>query len=285
VTEAVGIVGRGRVGTDLLGLLGDHDVPGVAVDLTEGLGPVLDLPLVVEAITEELSTKRGVVADLLRARADRVVLTTTSSFTAAEVATSGDGAAASPRVAAWHPFRPMRRRRLVEVACHADTADDVRAAALTLAHRLDLTAIPVADRTGFVVNRILKRWTHAAVDSAAGRRPEAVDAVLLDAGFPMGPFAVIALVGPDTSLRIARRFETVHGARFRAPALLSGEAAAPATHPVDDVLGAVRSATVDEMTRVLADGCAPDDLATALRLGAGWPESVVTAWLADAMRA
>lgn len=290
MTAPVGIVGRGRVGSDLVRLMDLHGLPCIAVDLDDGLAPLDDVDVIVEAITEDLADKRSVVAALVAADPHRVVLTTTSSFTAAEVATPPGASDPSPRVAAWHPFRPMHRRRLIELAAHPSTDADVLERARALAHALDLTCLEVPDRTGFVVNRVLKRWTHAALDAAGDQTAEEVDDVFTADGFPLGPFAVVSLVGPVTSLRIARRFESVYGPRFRPPARLAAAAsnAPPRTGaplPTRDVLSEARLATADEIGRLVAAGCAADTVATGLVLGAGWPRELVDAWVGDAIRA
>jgi 3-hydroxybutyryl-CoA dehydrogenase len=168
-------------------------------------GVLADVDLAVEAVVEDLAVKRELFADLGRICAPGAVLaTTTSSLPVAECA------AASGRpwdVVGLHFFNPAPAMRLVEVVRTDATAADVVATARALCTRLDKTGVECGDRTGFIVNYLLFAYLNRAVALLDdGADPEAVDtAVTTEFGYPLGPFALLDVVGLDVSLAILRR--------------------------------------------------------------------------------
>lgn len=168
-------------------------------------GVLADVDLVVEAVVEDMAVKRELFADLGRICAPEAVLaTTTSSLPVAECATASGR---SRHVVGLHFFNPAPAMRLVEVARTDATSADVVATARALCTRLGKTGVECGDRTGFIVNYLLFAYLNRAVALLDdGADPETVDnAVTTEFGYPLGPFALLDVIGLDVSLAILRR--------------------------------------------------------------------------------
>lgn len=128
--------------------------------------------------------------------------TTTSSLSIGEL---GDASARPDRFAGLHVFNPVEKMKLVELAFPDAATADTRAAFQRLCQTLGKTAIEVPDVPGFVVNRLLFPFAFEAVRlmEATGLEPEAIDSCMkLGAGHPLGPLALLDLVGLDVSSAI-----------------------------------------------------------------------------------
>jgi 3-hydroxyacyl-CoA dehydrogenase/enoyl-CoA hydratase/carnithine racemase len=294
----VGIVGAGLMATQIATLFAQRlEVPLVVRDLdqeivdralesileelpeavarvagTTGYDGFEDCDLVLEAVVERLDVKRQVFAELReRVPPDAVLLTNTSSLSVA--AMGGD--------AGLHFFNPVALMPLVEIVRHPGTSDAALATAWDVTQRLRKRGVVVADAPGFVVNRVLTRFTRVLMDALEhGNTADEVDEAVLSLGMPMAPSVVLQMVGPQVAKHV---LETMHAAfpdRFPlSPALdaiARGEEPPVLEHRprtreqiVDDAMSAV----ADEIFRLLEDGVVADakDVDTCLLLGAGWP--------------
>ena len=160
---------------------------------------------VVEAIVEEREAKTALMADLRGALPDTTVLATTTSSLSVE-----DLAAASgqpERYVGLHVFNPVTKMDLVELVFPAAASQSTRERAFALCETLGKTAVEVPDLPGFVVNRLLFPFLFEAVRlrEETGLEPAAVDSCLqLGAGHPMGPLALLDLVGLDVAQSIGK---------------------------------------------------------------------------------
>ena len=172
--------------------------------LTTELADLADCDLVVEAIVEELEPKRELFAELGRLlRDDAVLATNTSALPVTEIATA---AARPERVVGLHFFNPAPVLPLVEVVAGRASAAWAVERAAGIVEGWGKTPIRVADSPGFIVNRVNRPFTLEPLRllrSGAGTI-ESIDAALTDAGFPMGPFALMDLIGIDVNLAAAR---------------------------------------------------------------------------------
>lgn len=202
------MVDRGRMTEserdEVLGrLVGATDVAGLA-----------EADLVVEAIVEDLPTKLDLFARLDSVcKPGAVLATTTSSLPVVEMA------AATTRpgdVIGLHFFNPATVMKLVEIVVPMTTAADVVATAHDVCRATGKVAVECGDRAGFIVNALLFPYLNDAVrmlESGYASMDEIDAAIKAATRFPMGPFALLDVVGNDVSLAIQR---TLHR-EFRDP--------------------------------------------------------------------
>jgi 3-hydroxybutyryl-CoA dehydrogenase len=160
----------------------------------------------VEAVAEHHGMKSEILAELgelsRHAGQDAVLATTTSSLSISELAQASGH---PERFVGFHPFNPVPRMKLVELAFPAQASEQTRERARALAEAIGKTPVRVPDSPGFVVNRLLFPYLFAAVElmSESGMEAEDVDRCMsLGAGMPMGPLALLDYVGLDVSQAI-----------------------------------------------------------------------------------
>jgi 3-hydroxyacyl-CoA dehydrogenase/enoyl-CoA hydratase/carnithine racemase len=172
-----------------------------------------DCDFVIEAVFEEMSIKKQVLADLEKHVSNNCVLATnTSSLSVAEMAADLDH---RERVVGFHFFNPVAVMPLVEIVRGPATEEDTLATALDVAKALKKTAVVVKDAAGFVVNRILLRLMaeiFATVDE--GTPVEVADVALRPLGLPMPPYVLLQLVGPAVALHVVENLQATFGDRF-----------------------------------------------------------------------
>ena len=160
-------------------------------------------PVVVEAISEDVETKRGLYEQLADVLDDDTVLaTTTSSLSVAELA---EASGRPDRFGALHVFNPVDKMKLVELSFPQAASEDTKQRLHQLCERLEKTAVEVPDAAGFVVNKLLFPYLFDAVRllERNGLSPDAIDTCMkLGAGHPMGPLALLDFVGLDVAAAI-----------------------------------------------------------------------------------
>jgi 3-hydroxybutyryl-CoA dehydrogenase len=158
--------------------------------------------VVVEAIAERVDAKGKLLKTLAEACPDADLATTTSSLGVAELGSrSGD----PERVFGLHPFNPVVRMELIELCLPQGTRDGIGERAAAWCEAMGKTVVVVPDEPGFVVNRLLFPYLFDAVRllERTGMKPEEVDRCLtLGAAYPMGPLALLDLVGIDVAAAI-----------------------------------------------------------------------------------
>ncbi len=171
--------------------------------------------IAIEAVPEQLSLKRSVFAQLAGAIAPQALLATnTSSLSVAEIA---QGFAGRDRVIGLHFFNPPVAMKLVEIVEIDETSDETIAAAHAFVERIGKTAVMTADTPGFIVNRVARPYylqSMRALERGVATIEE-LDALARAAGFRMGPFELMDLIGLDVNLATS---ESVYE-RLRAPRL------------------------------------------------------------------
>jgi 3-hydroxybutyryl-CoA dehydrogenase len=176
------------------------------VQVVTDLDELSHATFLIEAVIEHHGSKAEVLSDLseLKSHADAeaVLATTTSSLSIAELA----AATGSPeRFVGLHVFNPVPRMKLVELVFPAEASAETRERARGLCEGLEKTPVEVPDIPGFVVNRLLFPYLFHAVELQAetGMAAEDIDRCMtLGAGLPMGPLALLDLVGLDVSQAI-----------------------------------------------------------------------------------
>jgi 3-hydroxybutyryl-CoA dehydrogenase len=155
--------------------------------------------LVIEAVVEELEPKVELLKTVGAAAAEADLASTTSSLPLTELA-SGSGHA--ERVFGLHPFNPVVRMELVELCIPEGARDEIAARARTWCESIGKTVVEVPNEPGFVVNRLLFPYLFDAVRlmEQTGMKPEDVDRCMtLGANYPMGPLALLDLIGLDVA--------------------------------------------------------------------------------------
>ncbi|GAC1325827.1 MAG: hypothetical protein NVSMB25_24710 [Thermoleophilaceae bacterium] len=158
---------------------------------------------VVEAIVEEPAAKETLYAELNTILDENAVVASTTSALSVEGLAQASGRPAS--FAGLHLFNPVERMALVELAFPTGASADTRERSRSLCEALGKTAVEVPDAAGFVVNRLLFPYLFSAVRllERHGLEPVVVDTCMrLGAAHPMGPLAVLDLVGLDVSASI-----------------------------------------------------------------------------------
>ncbi|WP_406863943.1 3-hydroxybutyryl-CoA dehydrogenase [Streptomyces sp. HUAS MG47] len=180
-----------------------------------------DVDLAVEAIAEDLQIKQQLFATLDKiCKPGAVLATTTSSLPVVACAS----ATSRPQdVIGMHFFNPAPAMKLVEIVRTALTADDVHATVREVTTKIKKHPVDCGDRAGFIVNALLFPYLNNAVKMVEAHYATMDDidtAMKLGAGYPMGPFELLDVVGLDVSLAIE---QVLHG-EFRdqglAPAAL-----------------------------------------------------------------
>ena len=181
----------------------------------EALG---DVDIVVEAIAEDLDIKTQLFRDLDRiCKPGAILATTTSSLPIAECAK----ATARPEdVIGMHFFNPAPVMKLVEVVTTDQTATDVDETVKALCAQVGKVAVSCGDRAGFIVNALLFPYLNDAVllHEKGASLDEVDEAIKTGAGFPMGPFQLLDVVGNDVSLAIQKELHAEFGEPGFAPA-------------------------------------------------------------------
>jgi len=177
--------------------------------LTTELADLADCDLVIEAVLEELDLKRQVFSELDRVTQPEAVLATnTSALSVSEIA---EATSRPQRVVGMHFFNPAPVLPLVEIVRALESSEEAVDAAYEWAERAGKEPVRCNDTPGFIVNRILIPLLNDCVRvlDEAGVQPEAMDkAMTKGAGWPMGPCALIDLIGVDVHVHAS---QALHG--------------------------------------------------------------------------
>ncbi|WP_283137285.1 3-hydroxyacyl-CoA dehydrogenase family protein [Rhizohabitans arisaemae] len=189
------------------------------VTFSASLADLADVDLVVEAVPEVMELKTRLFTELDRVcKPSAILATNTSSLSVTAIAaTTGR----PEQVIGVHFFNPAPIMRLVEIVRTVLTPDDVARDVAEFVARLGKTTVTVGDRAGFVVNRLLLGYlNHAAhlLDAGIASRDDVDTAMRLGAGLPMGPFALLDLIGLDTSYGVCEVLFRESRDRRHAPA-------------------------------------------------------------------
>lgn len=181
-----------------------------------------DCDLVIEAVVEEMHTKKGVFAELDRICPPHAVLASnTSSLSITEL---GAVTRRPEKVIGFHFFNPAPVMPLLEIVVGLQTAEETVALGRALAERLNKTVVISKDRPGFIVNRLLIPYLLDAIrllEEGVATMEDIDTAMKLGLNHPMGPFTLMDFVGLDTLLFIAdAMFEEFKDPRYAAPPLL-----------------------------------------------------------------
>lgn len=185
-----------------------------------------DADLVIEVVPEDYELKRQVFAGLdAVVRADTILATGTNALSVTRLAADSQR---PERVLGVHFFNPAPAMKLVEVVSSVLTAPTAVAAITELARDLGKDPIAVGDRPGFVADGLLFGYLNqaAAMYEARYATREDIDAAMrLGCGLPMGPLALLDLIGVDTARTVLEAMYAESQDRLHAPAPILGQLA------------------------------------------------------------
>lgn len=189
---------------------------------TLALEDFADCDLVVEAIVENLDRKKELFAELDRiVKPEAILASNTSSISITELMTA---TRRPTRFLGLHFFNPVPLMKLAEVVSTVVTEPEVAQLGLDFARRLGKTPVLTTDRAGFIVNRLLIPYLVDAVralQEGVGTIEDIDQGMKLGCNHPMGPFALMDLVGVDTTCYITEiLFNEFRESRFAPPPLL-----------------------------------------------------------------
>jgi len=173
------------------------------VRATASLNDLVDVDLVIESVVEDLAVKKDLFAELDGiCKPETILATNTSTLPVVEMAMATGRA---DLVCGIHFFNPAPAMSLVEVVRPLTASDATVAAAVDFATRCGKEPVEVKDQAGFIVNALLFPYLNNAIRmyEQGVATKEGIDSAMKGGcGFPMGPFALLDLVGLDTSLAI-----------------------------------------------------------------------------------
>jgi 3-hydroxybutyryl-CoA dehydrogenase len=181
----------------------DRDAILARVSATDHLGKLADCDLVIESVVEDLAVKKELFAELEQiVKPSGILASNTSTLPVVELAMATQR---PDQVCGIHFFNPAPVMQLVEVIKPITASDDTIKSALAFATACGKDAVEVVDRAGFVVNALLFPYLNNAVrmfEQGTASMEDIDTAMQGGCNFPMGPFALLDLVGLDTSLAI-----------------------------------------------------------------------------------
>jgi len=179
-----------------------HDLLGHISSTTDlaGLG---DCDLAFEAVPEKLELKKQTFAALDQVlKPEAILATNTSSLPVIDMAVATNR---PDRVVGFHFFNPATVMKLVELVHTVATDEKVVESAKQFALGLGKVAVPCRDRAGFIANLLLFPYLNAATrmyDQGYALREDIDAAMQLGCGHPMGPLALLDLIGLDSAYEI-----------------------------------------------------------------------------------
>lgn len=259
--------------------------------IVDDLAHIGDPDLIIEAVVEDMRIKQALLRELEEISGAKTILATnTSALSVGELAT---GLSNPGRLLGLHFFNPAPVMKLVELVAHSASHATTLARARILTERAGKTVISCADRPGFIVNRCARPFYGEALALLEeGRTASDIDAAILAAGYRMGPFTLIDLIGADINLAATKGMSRSmdHHPRYHVfPALEDQVArgdlgrktgrgfifpAMPAAAPADAAAIRLRieSTLANEAASLLAEGAtSATDIDAALKLGLNFP--------------
>jgi 3-hydroxybutyryl-CoA dehydrogenase len=206
-------VARGKVSEE------ERDALLGRITFTTDLAELKDADLVVEAVVESPEIKKALIHDLDGiVRDDTVIATNTSSLSVTELSTANSRPG---RVIGIHFFNPAPVQNLVEVVRTVVTEPDVLEDVAGLVRAVGKNPVVCGDKAGFIANTLLFGYLNHAVAMYEGKYAsrEDIDAAMrFGCGYPMGPLALLDLIGLDTAYEILETMYRQGRDRLHAPA-------------------------------------------------------------------
>ncbi|RAJ44105.1 3-hydroxybutyryl-CoA dehydrogenase [Kitasatospora sp. SolWspMP-SS2h] len=194
------------------------------IEVGDDLAAAAGADLVVEEVPEDLELKRALFAELDRICPPETVLAT--GTTALSVTRIAAATGRPERVLGVHFFNPVHSMRLVEVVRTVLTSPRAAEQVAELARDLDKEPVAAGDRAGFIANGLLFAYLNQAAamfESRYATREDIDAAMRLGCGLPMGPLALLDLIGVDTARTVLEAMYAQSQDRLHAPAPILGQ--------------------------------------------------------------
>ena len=173
------------------------------VSATSEIADLADCDLIIESVVEDLAVKLALFKELDAVIKDGAILATnTSTLPVVDMAVATGRA---DKVVGVHFFNPAPMMSLVEIVRPLTASDETVATVTAFATKCGKDPVEVKDRAGFIVNALLFPYLNNAVrmlENGTASRDDIDTAMKGGCNFPMGPLALLDLVGLDTSLSI-----------------------------------------------------------------------------------
>ena len=259
--------------------------------VTDDLAALKHARLVIEAVVEDLTVKQALFAEVERhVSADAVLATNTSSLSVAAIMHK---LAHPARGIGLHFFNPAPVMKLVELIVPQGASGEAVALARAVTEGAGKTVIACRDTPGFIVNRCARPYYGEALALLAeGRTASDIDAAMLKAGYRLGPFSLIDLIGADINLAatrglsqamgghpryhvfdaLARQVEQGHLGRKSGQGFLHPAAPGEASPDWQEIALRIEATLANEAAFLAQEsGLSPNDIDTALKLGLNFP--------------
>lgn len=238
----VAVIGYGQTGSALTELVTQTGAKVVVVDTaedrldavfddvrrSESIADVADADLVIEAVPDDRAIKAEVLAAVVGTVTDNAVIaTTTSTLSVTDLA---ELARRPDRFAGLHLLRPDNQAAVVEVVAALQTSSEVIDRLSIFVTELGKDPIPVKDRPGFLINRLLLPYLNdviQAYDDGLASAEDLDTAIRLGLGYKQGPFELLDQIGLAVHENATRRaYEALSDPVFAPPPLLQAMVAA-----------------------------------------------------------
>jgi 3-hydroxybutyryl-CoA dehydrogenase len=193
------------------------DANAKRVKVTTEVSDLADCDIVIEAVIEQLAAKATLLETAGGVAGDADLATTTSSLPLDEIASGGRY---PERTFGLHPFNPVARMELIEICIPDGARDGIATRARNWCESIGKTVVEVPNEPGYVVNRLLFPYLFDAVRlmEQTGMKPEDVDRCMtLGANYPMGPLALLDLIGADVAVAIGEALYADSGEEHHRP--------------------------------------------------------------------
>jgi 3-hydroxybutyryl-CoA dehydrogenase len=197
----------------------DRDAALSRIRFSTSIADLADRELAIEAVPEDLELKRSILGELDKVLEPGAIIgTNTSSLSVTQLSVA---TGRSDRVVGLHFFNPAPVLSFMEVVRTVVTAQDVIDEAVAFAEAVGKAPVVVGDRAGFIANALLFGYlNHAATmyEARYASREDIDAAMRLGCGYPMGPLALLDLIGLDTAYQILDTMYREGRDRLHAPA-------------------------------------------------------------------
>ena len=182
------------------------------ISTTVELTGLADCDIVIESVVEDLATKQQLFGELdAIVKPSAILATNTSTLAVVEMAKVTNR---PDKVCGIHFFNPAAVLPLVEIVRPITASDETIARAAAFVTSIGKEGVHVLDRAGFIVNALLFPYLNNAIrrlEDGTASMQDIDTAMKGGCNFPMGPFALLDLVGLDTSLSILETLHTSFG--------------------------------------------------------------------------